>query len=437
LGILYTMNSQLAHWPAPVARHRLGHRVELPGSKSLTNRELVLAALASGPSRLIRPLRSRDSLLMIAGLEALGAKFEWQGADLLVTPLSGGERDSQIDCGLAGTVMRFLPPLAGLVKGATRFDGDAAARRRPMKTTIDSLRALGLSVNAETDALPFTVSGNGSVRGGELEIDASASSQFVSGLLLSAPRFERGLRLRHRGAELPSQPHIEMTLSALRARGVNAFAESETSWVVEPGQISGGDLVIEPDLSNAGPFLAAALVAGGQVTVADWPEHTDQVGREFERILPLMGGTVERVGADLIVSGTGRVHGIDIDLSIGGELAPTVVGLAALADSPSRITGIAHLRGHETDRLHALETELNALGGQVRQLPDGLEILPRPLHGGVWKTYEDHRMATTGALIGLRVPEIKVENVQTTAKTMPDFTRLWSEMLSGVGEATS
>jgi 3-phosphoshikimate 1-carboxyvinyltransferase len=370
---------------------------------------------------------------MIAGLEALGAKFEWQGSDLLVQPLLDSDGDAQIDCGLAGTVMRFLPPVAGLVAGAISFDGDAAARRRPMKTTIESLRALGLTVRAESDALPFTVFGSGSVPGGELEIDASASSQFVSGLLLSAPRFVRGLRLRHRGAELPSQPHIEMTLSTLRARGVNAFAESETSWVVEPGPISGGELVIEPDLSNAGPFLAAALVAGGQVTVADWPEQTDQVGREFERILPLMGGTVERIGPDLRVSGTGLVQGIDIDLSIGGELAPTIVGLAALADGPSRITGIAHLRGHETDRLQALETELNALGGKVRQLPDGLEIIPQPLRGGVWHSYEDHRMATTGALLGLRVPGVAIENVQTTAKTMPDFTRLWSEMLSGAG----
>ena len=427
------MNSQLEHWPAPVARQPLRHSLELPGSKSLTNRELVLAALASGPSRLIRPLRSRDSMLMIQALTSLGANFEWRGADLEVTPLAGEPRNSNIDCGLAGTVMRFVPPLSGLVAGETRFDGDAAARRRPMKTTIDSLRALGLKVAADSDSLPFTVVGTGLVRGGDLEIDASASSQFVSGLLLSAPRFEQGLRLRHRGAELPSQPHIEMTLSALRAHGVNAFAESSTSWVVEPGSISGGERVIEPDLSNAGPFMAAALVAGGQVTIADWPEATDQVGREFERILPLMGAQLERVGTSLRVTGNGTVRGIDIDLSIGGELAPTIVGLAALADSPSRITGIAHLRGHETDRLHALETEINALGGSVRQLSDGLEVFPQQLHGGVWRSYEDHRMATTGALIGLRIAGVEIENVQTTAKTMPDFTKLWLGMLQSSG----
>jgi 3-phosphoshikimate 1-carboxyvinyltransferase len=437
------MNSQLEHWQAPSAAGPLNHRLELPGSKSLTNRELVLAALATSPGRLIRPLRSRDSELMISGLTALGARFEWDGADLTVTPLatSGSASNSAaqsgsiaIDCGLAGTVMRFLPPLAGLVVGEVAFDGDAAARKRPMLTTIDSLRALGLRVEASGDSLPFTVHGTGKILGGELQIDASASSQFVSGLLLSAAKFERGLKLNHVGSELPSQPHIEMTLATLRQRGVRAEATSASSWVVEPGPIAGLDLVIEPDLSNAGPFLAAALVAGGEVTIADWPRVTDQVGREFERILPRMGARVERVGEDLRVTGSGVIHGIDLDLSIGGELAPTIVGLAALAQTPSRITGIAHLRGHETDRLQALENEINALGGSVRQLPDGLEIEPRPLRAGVWHSYEDHRMATTGALIGLRVPGLKVENVQTTAKTMPQFTRLWAELVASSAE---
>jgi 3-phosphoshikimate 1-carboxyvinyltransferase len=380
---------------------------------------------------------------MIAGLTSLGARFEWLGADLMVTPLVAYDpaADSAvqpspltIDCGLAGTVMRFLPPLAGLIIGEVAFDGDAAARKRPMRGTIESLRALGLMVEASGDSLPFTVYGTGRIIGGELEIDASASSQFVSGLLLSAAKFERGLKLIHVGSELPSQPHIEMTLATLRRRGVKAEASSATSWVVEPGPIAGVDLVIEPDLSNAGPFLGAALVAGGQVTIADWPRETDQVGREFERILPQMGALVERVGEDLRVTGTGAIQGIDLDLSIGGELAPTIVGLAALAQTPSRITGIAHLRGHETDRLQALENEINALGGSVRQLPDGLEIHPKPLRAGLWHSYEDHRMATTGALIGLGVPGIKVENVQTTAKTMPQFTSLWAELVASSAE---
>lgn len=389
----------------------------------------MLSALATSGSRLWRPLRSRDTELMTAALTSLGCKFELRDDELLVQPmpLVGGV---DIDCGLAGTVMRFVPPLAGLATGAVRFDGDAQARRRPMQTTIDSLRKLGVAVQAESDSLPFTITATGNIAGGELEIDASASSQFVSGLLLSAPRFEQGLTLNHVGAELPSQPHIEMTLSALRRRGVEAHALTERSWRVEPGAIQGIDLTIEPDLSNAGPFLAAALVAGGSVTVLDWPAETDQVGAEFASILERMGASVQLDSGSLTVTGTGAIHGIDIDLSIGGELAPTVVGLAALADSPSRITGIAHLRGHETDRLQALESELNALGGRVTQLEDGLVIEPARLSAGIWQSYEDHRMATTGALIGLAVAGLAVENIATTAKTMPEFVQLWQSMLS-------
>jgi 3-phosphoshikimate 1-carboxyvinyltransferase len=277
--------------------------------------------------------------------------------------------------------------------------------------------------------LPFTVHASGSVAGGDLEIDASASSQFVSGLLLVAAKFEAGLTLTHSGQELPSLPHIEMTLEALRQRGVRAFALSERSWRVEPGAIAGGTKVIEPDLSNAGPFLAAAMVAGGKVAIPNWPSKTTQVGAEFERILPMMGARVQNSSGTLVVEGSGVIHGIDIDLSIGGELAPVIAALAALADSPSRITGIAHLRGHETDRLKALSTEINRLGGSVTELADGLAIEPAELHGGQWLSYEDHRMATAGAIIGLKIPGVQVENIATTAKTMPEFVTLWEKML--------
>jgi 3-phosphoshikimate 1-carboxyvinyltransferase len=297
-----------------------------------------------------------------------------------------------------------------------------------MATTIDPLLKLGVDVD-RTDSLPFQIRGEGSIRGGELHIDASASSQFVSGLLLAAPRFERGLTLHHVGERLPSLPHIEMTLSCLRARGVVAEEIGEASWRVAPGEIAGTDMQIEPDLSNAGPFLAAAMVAGGEVMIANWPLSTDQVGADFETILPRMGAQVERVGADLRVVGTGNITGIDIDLSRGGELAPTIAALAALASTRSRITGIAHLRGHETDRLAALEAEINRAGGRARQLEDGLEIEPAALHGADWQSYHDHRMATAGAIIGLRVPGIRVENIATTAKTMPEFVSLWQQLL--------
>jgi 3-phosphoshikimate 1-carboxyvinyltransferase len=338
---------------------------------------------------------------------------------------------ARIDCGLAGTVMRFVPPMSALFAGEITFDGDEAARRRPMKTTIDSLRALGVSVEDQgSGSLPFTINSSGVIEGGYLEIDASASSQFVSGLLLAAPRFRQGLSLRHVGKDLPSLPHIEMTLECLRQRGVKVSQPEETLWVVEPGPIRGGDVNIEPDLSNAGPFLAAALVLGGSVKVKNWPVTTTQVGKHFVEILTQMGASFERNGDDLVITGTGTIKGIDIDLSIGGEIAPVIIALAVLANGPSRITGIAHLRGHETDRLAALTHEINNIGGKATELGDGIAIEPSTeLHSGTWKTYEDHRMATAGAIIGLRVPGITIEDISVVSKTMPEFVSLWNELL--------
>lgn len=421
------MTAEHSYWKAPLGK-RLNSTISLPGSKSLTNRELVLSAIAIAPTTLISPLKSRDTLLMIQALGSLGTEFEWQGEDLLITPkeLLG---PATVDCGLAGTVMRFLPPLAAVTRGLTKFDGDPGARKRPMKTTIDSLRALGVDVRSENNALPLSVLGTGFLIGGELEIDASASSQFVSGLLLVAARFQDGLTLRHVGQELPSAPHIEMTLDVLRNRGVNARRLDDRTWRVEPGVVSGGTFVIEPDLSNAGPFLAAALVAGGSLRIKNWPAITTQVGDEFRKILPRMGAEVSFGDGDLLVSGNGSISGIEIDLSTGGELVPVIAALAALADSSSRITGIAHLRGHETDRLFALCAEINRIGGKATELADGLQIEPSSLHGAQWQSYEDHRMATAGAVIGLRVPGIEVENIQTTNKTMPNFVALWEKML--------
>ncbi|MFM6939922.1 MAG: 3-phosphoshikimate 1-carboxyvinyltransferase, partial [Rhodoluna sp.] len=388
---------------------------------------------------LTAPLASRDSSLMIDALRLLGTQIdELPNGDLKVTP-AAFDRSASIDCGLAGTVMRFVPPMSVLANGDIRFDGDLAARRRPMNTTIDSLRALGVEVTDEgASALPFTVHGTGSVAGGEVTIDASASSQFVSGLLLAAARFENGITLRHDGQHLPSMPHIEMTLDCLAKRGVKVSSSNLDgkaglpTWRVEPGEINGGTFAIEPDLSNAGPFLAASMVAGGSVTITGWPDSTTQVGDEFDGILQQMGATITRSAEGLTVTGSGVIHGIDIDLSIGGELTPVIAALAAIADSPTVIRGVAHLRGHETDRLAALATEINRIGGIARETADGLEIDPSDnLHGAVWETYEDHRMATAGAIIGLRVPGILVEDIKTTSKTMPDFDKLWLNMLEG------
>jgi 3-phosphoshikimate 1-carboxyvinyltransferase len=427
-------------WPAPLATAPLAASLSLPGSKSLTNRELVLSAIAAAPSTLHAPLHSRDTTLMIEALKALGTSIvEIPGSgdfgpDLRITPaeLGGG---TTIECGLAGTVMRFLPPVAGLALGPVAFDGDPSARKRPMRTTIDSLRSLGVDVTDDgRGRLPFSLYGTGSVAGGVLDIDASSSSQFVSGLLLVAPRFTEGLTLRHTGAELPSLAHIEMTIATLARRGVTLENPEPGVWIVPPAVIAGADIDIEPDLSNAGPFLAAALVGGGSVTITGWPTETTQVGAEMSGILRDMGGEVSFVETgdgvgDLTVTGTGEIHGIR--LHNASELAPTVAALAALADSETVLTGIAHLRGHETDRLAALAQEINGLGGDVTETDDGLVIRPRPLHGGLWHSYEDHRMATAGAIIGLRVPGVEIENIATTAKTLPQFPQLWLGMLRG------
>lgn len=423
-------------WPAPVADGPVTASVSLPGSKSLTARELVLSALADGPSLLRAPLHSRDTANMVEALRALGVSIVEQpgagefGADLLITPAEELLGSTTIECGQAGTVMRFVPPVAGLALGPTMFDADDSARGRPMGTIIAALRALGVDVNDDgRGALPFTVHGTGTVAGGAIEIDASTSSQFVSALLLSASRFEGGLDLTHSGERLPSLPHIEMTVAALAARGVTVESPEVGRWVVKPGTIVAREVDIEPDLSNAAPFLAAAVVTGGTVTVSGWPETTTQVGADLADLLPLFGATVTRDGDRLTVSGPERIAAVQLDLTTGGELAPAIVAIAALADGPSEITGIGHIRHHETDRLAALAAEINRLGGAVTELEDGLRIEPRPLHGGAWRSYEDHRMATAGAILGLVVPGVEIENIATTAKTLPQFPQLWARML--------
>jgi 3-phosphoshikimate 1-carboxyvinyltransferase len=350
--------------------------------------------------------------------------------DWLITPpeiLRGGV---SVDCGLAGTVMRFLPAVAALADGEVRLDGDPQARMRPMAPVIDALRTLGVDVRDDgTGHLPVTILGAGHVRGGSVTMDASASSQFVSALLLAGPRYDNGVTVHHEGKPIPSEPHILMTVETLRDAGAIVDDSEPNTWRVEPSEINALDVSVEPDLSNAGPFLAAALVAGGTVRVPGWPQYTTQAGDLMREILDMMGADVRLDRAGLTVQGSGELVGIDIDLHDAAELTPTIAALAALASTPSRIRGVAHIRGHETDRLAALSTELNALGGRVTELEDGLRIVPATLHAGRFRTYHDHRMATAGAILGLRVPGILVEDVATTGKTLPDFVGLWERML--------
>jgi 3-phosphoshikimate 1-carboxyvinyltransferase len=446
-------------WPAPAATGPVSARVRLPASKSITNRALVLAALSDGPAAIANPLVARDTKLAIGALRALGAAVTEDdsppGTNWQVTPgqPAAGAQVS-VDVGNAGTVMRFLPGVAALTSAAVHFDGDARARQRPVGPILTALRELGAQIDdGGRAAVPFTVHGGGALRGGTVTLDASGSSQLVSGLLLTAPRCDEGVQIRHEGPPVPSAPHIAMTVRMLRAAGADVTELSggadvsgaggsgagdgaggrPDGWVVRPGRLDLGAISVEPDLSNAGPFLAAALVTGGTVTIPDWPRDSLQAAGQILDVLAAMGARYE-FGADgLTITGTGRIDGITADLRDVSELAQVLTAVAAVADSPSVFTGLAHTRSHETDRLAAMAKEINALGGDVTELPDGLQIRPRPLRAdaaaGPFGSYNDHRMVMAAAVLGLAVPGIAVANAQTVAKTFPGFTDVWAGML--------
>ena len=415
-------------WAAPRAEGPVTGRITVPGSKSISNRALILAAIADGPSHLTGLLAARDTALMRSALVSLGVGISDSDSGTTVTVTPGSLKGpANVDCGLAGTVMRFVPPVAALADGVVAFDGDPYARERPMGVILGALRTLGVQIDdAGTGRMPYTVSGTGSVRGGKVTLDASGSSQFVSALLLAGARYDEGVDLRHDGKPVPSQPHLDMSVAMLRERGVSVDDGEPNRWVVAPGPIRALDTAIEPDLSNAAPFLAAAVITGGEVTVTGWPAQTTQPGDQLRDIFTRFGAEVSRTDDGLTVRGTGRVQGVDLDLSEVGELSPVIAAVAAFADGPSYLRGIAHLRNHETDRLAALETEFNALGGDVTQTADGLEIRPKPLRGGLFGTYHDHRMAHAAAVLGLLVDGLEIENIGTTAKTLPEFPELWS-----------
>ena len=429
--------SGLRQWAAPEAPAPITATVILPASKSETNRALILAALASGPSVITGGLEARDTQLMRDALRTLGVRIEESGRQWQVNPPQSFAPGGTIDCGLAGTVMRFVPPVAALADGMVRLDGDEQAYARPMAPLLGALKLLGARVDGNGYSLPFNLTGNPQLPGGDITVDASASSQFLSGLLLAGARYANGIDIQHVGGEIPSRPHIQMTLAMLRARGVEINDTVPDRWVVTPGAIQPLDVTIEPDLSNAAPFLAAAAITGGTVTIPNWPARTLQPGDAIREILQDFGARVDLDGSNLEVQGTDQLHAVDLDLSESAELTPVVAALAALADDTSHLRGIAHIRGHETDRLAALETELDRLGSHVRQTHDGLIIHPRILGGDLWHTYADHRMAQAGALLGLLVPEIVLDDIGCTGKTMPEFEQLWMKMINDSIEAAA
>jgi len=435
-------------WRSPVAHKPVRARVRLPGSKSITNRALVLAALSDSPSVIRGPLQARDTRLAAAALRALGwsVSESSSGTELAVSPGSPVSGTVPVDVGNAGTVMRFLPAVAALTTAAAEFDGDPRARERPVGALLGALRALGAHVDdGGRGALPFIVRGRGAVRGGTVTLDASGSSQLVSGLLLAAPRFELGAQVCHEGPPVPSLPHIDMTVRMLNSCGAEVAVgdgSRPSSWRVLPvraGRFNLGDFTVEPDLSNAGPFLAAALVTGGSVTVPDWPHDSLQPADAILDVLTRMGARCSLGPDGLTVTGTGTISGIEADLRDIPELCLPLTSVAALASGPSVFTGVGHTRAQETDRLAAIAKEINALGGDITERPDGMEIRPRPLRaaGHAFESYDDHRMVMAAAVLGLAVPGIEVANVATVGKTFPDFTALWSEMVDVPASETS
>jgi 3-phosphoshikimate 1-carboxyvinyltransferase len=429
----------LKAWAAPFAPTPVDATVTVPGSKSQTNRALVLAALAAaqgspiaGTSTLSGALRSRDTDLMIGALRTLGLRVDGSASELTVSGRIIPGPSARVDCGLAGTVLRFVPPLAALADSAVDFDGDEQARGRPIAPLLDALRGLGVRIDGT--GLPFRVQGSGSVAGGTVAIDASASSQFVSGLLLCAPSFTEGLTVQHTGSTLPSAPHIAMTVVMLRQAGVDVDDSVDNRWRVRPGAVAARHWEVEPDLTNAFAFLAAAAVSGGTVRVTGWPATSVQPAADILGTLKKLNAVVTQTDSILEVRGAASYDGFEVDLRAVGELTPSVAALAALATpgSVSRLTGIAHLRGHETDRLAALSTEINRLGGDCRETPDGLVISATPLKPGTWRAYADHRMAMAGAIVGLRVAGVEVDDIAATTKTLPEFPQLWKRMLAGL-----
>lgn len=421
-------------WTAPFAPQPVHATVTVPGSKSQTNRALVLAALAAaqgqGAPTIAGALRSRDTDLMIGALRTLGLRVDGDATELTVSGRVSPEPMAQVDCGLAGTVLRFVPPLAALAESIVEFDGDEQARARPIVPLLDALRGLGVRIDGS--GLPFRVLGTGAITGGAVEIDASASSQFVSGLLLCAASFDEGLTVQHTGSALPSAPHIAMTVVMLRQAGVDVDDSVPNRWRVRPGPVAARHWVVEPDLTNAVPFLAAAVVTGGAVRITGWPADSVQPADHILAVLEKLNAVVVKHDSFLETRGSGDYGGFDVDLRAVGELTPSVAALAALATpgSVSRLTGIAHLRGHETDRLAALSAEINRLGGDCIETPDGLAITAKPLRPGVWRAYADHRMAMAGAIVGLKVAGVEVDDIGATTKTLPDFPGLWAHMLT-------
>ena len=431
----------MSSWCAPRLRSPIHAKVSIPGSKSQTARALYLAAIGRQPCVIEGVLRSRDTDLFAQALRTLGAQIHMMGdSRAQITPISSDSFSSErvIDCGLAGTVMRFLPPLAALSSTPTRFNGDEQAYARPLAPLLDVLESLGaaLTYHGEKGHLPFTISGPLKPPSSPITVDASASSQFFSAMLLVAPLI--GGAIIRSDAPLISLPHIEMTLNMMHEAGLSWTQLGDREWRVDAGAPTASEIAIEPDLSNAGPFLCAGILSAGSVTIPNWPLASTQPGAQWPSLFNEMGietslETNEMGSSGLTVrgGGPGSFPGIERDMSTMGEMVPTLAALLLFASTPSTLTGIAHLRGHETDRLDAIAQSVTALGGLIEQIPDGLRITPASLHCAPLRSFADHRMATFAAIVGLVVDGVSLDDISCTSKTLPEFESMWARMCEG------
>jgi 3-phosphoshikimate 1-carboxyvinyltransferase len=412
--------------------------IELPGSKSITNRALVLAALSGTGCQIDGALRSEDTEVMIEALRALGfaVQAEWEAGAVRVQPRAGPDtipaRGADLFVANSGTTMRFLTALVSLGRGTFRLDGTPRMRERPIEDLLASLRQAGVSARSEkgNGCPPVVVEADG-LRGGTFDVKGNVSSQFLSGLLMAAPLAREYVTLHWHGPYV-SVPYVLMTVEMMRQFGISASPTVRRSFLVPAPQTFGRETYrVEPDASAASYFLAAAAITGGEVRLPAFgsrawpgppPERSDplQGDERFVDLLEAMGCTVAR-GEDALILRGGPLRGIDVDMKDISDTVMTLAAVACFARGSTVIRNVGHIRHKETDRLAALATELRRVGAEVGEFPDGLTVTPQPLHGAVIETYNDHRMAMSMALLGLKVPGIVIRDPGCVAKTYPQF----------------
>jgi 3-phosphoshikimate 1-carboxyvinyltransferase len=414
--------------------------VRVPGSKSITNRALILAALAKARDgcRLTGALRSEDTEVMIASLRKLGFRVEedWTASRLLVSGHSHRlipEPNADLFVANSGTSMRFLAALVALGHGEFRLDGVARMRERPIEDLLAALRQLGADAASElgNGCPPIRVRARG-LTGGTIEMRANLSSQFLSAILMAGPFTRDGIEVRLVGP-LVSEPYIAMTLRMLRSWGAHVEQPAADRYLVSAGlERELSEYTIEPDASAASYFFAIPAILGGRITVLDLPEESLQGDLRFVDALEQMGCRVKSCSSGVTVHG-GPLRGIDIDMNAISDTVMTLGAVACFAEGPTTIRDVAHIRHKETDRLAALATELRKVGAQVDEFADGLTITPGPTRGAIIDTYNDHRMAMSLALVGLRTPGVVIRDPGCVAKTYPGFWRDWQALFSNVG----